>query len=539
MVNTVLDAVAPSHAREHLRAQLSSDLTGAMGAFLDDQTTTVLQATLAGDVVTCANSVSFDTSSTAQVVLTKLRPGPLRPSDIPHAVSVSSMAHSPVSALYHQLRQVYGPLLGNDARGDGAAPVDAKLRGLVAELEAGLGNVLRLTGGVGDLARVDPADSPLVGIASPLDEFTLWSEVAYAKDVERATRRVLGERGVPRVRTRQGTFTFERLNHLADEDVLELVDEVGDALDAAWRVRRGDGTAGGQFPRRRAEHFMKMVGGALVGHVRVRAEGVSIWSDGFKSVESLLRFGHRCLAKWERTAADLTELNWRGTGGCQHWQGQAFRDQELSKARERLDEVFRMREAQAELAELLSPEEGRSLALSEVFGPFARLDPLQVSEYTAPLWEAARGDYDRRMSPIEDKMSEKLREHFGARLIPSLQASMRSRGDDSAVAMAQPHQVLREVGRYAELLRRPAVAQSLTSERNLLADSLERFLEDIKAECDRRARVSGGGGGGGGSGRRWQEHHREGGGCRVGNAGAGACRHRARDVRGTCDYHAR
>ena len=86
--------------------------------------------------------------------------------------------------------------------------------------------------------------------------------------------------------------------------------------------------------------------------------------DGFKSVESLLRFGHRCLAKWERTSADLTELNWReGTGGCQHWQGQAFRDQELSKARERLDEVFRMREAQAELAELLSPEEGgRSLS---------------------------------------------------------------------------------------------------------------------------------------------------------------------------------
>ena len=119
VVNTVLDAVAPSHAREHLRAQLSSDLTGAMGAFLDDQTTTVLQATLAGDVVTCANSVSFDTSSTAQVVLTKLRPGPLRPNDIPRAVSVSSMAHSPVSALYHQLRQVYGPLLGNDARGDG------------------------------------------------------------------------------------------------------------------------------------------------------------------------------------------------------------------------------------------------------------------------------------------------------------------------------------------------------------------------------------------------------------------------------------
>ena len=204
MVNTVLDAVAPSHAREHLRAQLSSDLTGAMGAFLDDQTTTVLQATLAGDVVTCANSVSFDTSSTAQVVLTKLRPGPLRPSDIPHAVSVSSMAHSPVSALYHQLRQVYGPLLGNDARGDGAAPVDAKLRGLVAELEAGLGNVLRLTGGVGDLARVDPADSPSGGhrVAPRRVHAVERGGVRQGRQRAHPTGR---ERGVPRVRTRQGT----------------------------------------------------------------------------------------------------------------------------------------------------------------------------------------------------------------------------------------------------------------------------------------------------------------------------------------------
>ena len=503
VVSAVLDAVAPSHARDHLRAQLSSDPSGAMGAFLDDQTTTVLQATLVGDAVTCANVVSFDTSSTAQVVLTKLRPGSLRPSDIPHAVSVSSMAHSPVSALYHQLRQVYGPMLGEDAHG--ASPVDAKLRGLVADLEAGCRNVMRLTGGVpgdhhaGRTHGHDPADSPLEAITSPLDEFSLWSECAYSKDVSERTRTAANEvyRAFEPVKTR-----FENLDELSDEDVLELVDEVGDALDAAWRVPSGNnsasGSPGGQFPRRRAEHLMRIVGQSLVGHVQARLREVSLWSDGFKSIEGTLRFGHRCLAKWERTAADLTELNWReGTGGCQHWTGQAFRDPELSKARERLDEVFRMREAQAELAELLSPEEVKSLALSDVFGPFAHLDPLRVSEYTAPLWEAARGDYDRRMAPIEERMSQKLREHFGGSLLPSLQASMRSRGDDSADAMAQPHQVLREVARYAELLRRPAVAQSLSVERNALADALERFLGDVKSECDARARSGDGPGGAG------------------------------------------
>ena len=45
---------------------------------------------------------------------------------------------------------------------------------------------------------------------------------------------------------------FENLDELSDEDVLELVDEVGDALDAAWRVPSGNnsasGSPGGQFP---------------------------------------------------------------------------------------------------------------------------------------------------------------------------------------------------------------------------------------------------------------------------------------------------
>ena len=52
-----------------------------------------------------------------------------------------------------------------------------------------------------------------------------------------------------------------------------------------------------------------------------------------------------------------------------------FHDPVLAKARARLDEVFKMREAQAELAKLLTDEEAKSLTLSEVFRPFAGVDP--------------------------------------------------------------------------------------------------------------------------------------------------------------------
>ena len=158
-----------------------------MGAFLDDQTTTVLQATLAGDVVTCANSVSS----------TRLPPRRWCSPNCDRVRCARAISRTRCRCppwrtrrqrLDHQLRQVYGPLLGNGAR-RWRRPGGRQARGLVAELEAGLGNVLRLTGGVGDLTRVDPADSLLVGIAPPLDEFTLWSEVAYAKDVSEPTRR--------------------------------------------------------------------------------------------------------------------------------------------------------------------------------------------------------------------------------------------------------------------------------------------------------------------------------------------------------------
>ena len=185
VISTVLDAVATASARDELFMQLASDASGAMRAFLDDQTTMVFQATVSGSSLVSSNVVSFDTASSCQVVLTKLKAGALTAADVPANVAVSSMSHSPVSALYTQLKSVYGPMMSDS----GGLGVDAKLVGLLAELEAGLGNHLRLTGGLAPQSgAVDPATAPLVGIVTPLDEIKMWSEVAFSDAAPRGAR---------------------------------------------------------------------------------------------------------------------------------------------------------------------------------------------------------------------------------------------------------------------------------------------------------------------------------------------------------------
>ena len=65
-------------------------------------------------------------------------------------------------------------------------------------------------------------------------------------------------------------------------------------------ARSSDVPGQGAFTQRRAEHLMRIVGSSLVGHVQRKLREMNVWTDPFKSVEGALRFGHRCLAKWER-----------------------------------------------------------------------------------------------------------------------------------------------------------------------------------------------------------------------------------------------
>ena len=77
-----------------------------------------------------------------QLLLTKLKPGPLDLEDIPQNVSICSVSGSRISSLYHALRSVYTPLLDSDT-GTEHSEADNQLQVLITQLEAGLGSSLR------------------------------------------------------------------------------------------------------------------------------------------------------------------------------------------------------------------------------------------------------------------------------------------------------------------------------------------------------------------------------------------------------------
>ena len=77
-----------------------------------------------------------------QLLLTKLKAGPLVLEDIPRNLSITTVSGSRISSLYHALRNVYNPLLAQDD-GRELSEADSHLQGLFTQLEAGLGSSLR------------------------------------------------------------------------------------------------------------------------------------------------------------------------------------------------------------------------------------------------------------------------------------------------------------------------------------------------------------------------------------------------------------
>ena len=76
----------------------------------------------------------------------------------------------------------------------------------------------------------------------------------------------------------------------------------------------------------------------------------------------------------------------------------------------------------------------------------AGLHPLYPNAYTAPLWGAAVSQYERGVAPAELRVAGKLSSRLHR-------------------LEALPHQMLREVQRYRQLVGRPAISKELIPER--------------------------------------------------------------------------
>ena len=61
------------------------------------------------------------------------------------------------------------------------------------------------------------------------------------------------------------------------------------------------------------------------------------------------------------------------------------------------------------------------------------------------------------------RMSQKLREHFQGAAASLAGIALLEQAEGRSASMTQPQQVLTEVARYSELLRRPTIATALSS----------------------------------------------------------------------------
>ncbi len=74
--------------------------------------------------------------------------------------------------------------------------------------------------------------------------------------------------------------------------------------------------------------------------------------------------------------------------------------------------MYSLRETGEELARLLG-QEGSVAGSQALFAPLAQIKALHVSEFSMPLWQAALEEHQRRMAPVEQQISSKIRELFG------------------------------------------------------------------------------------------------------------------------------
>ncbi|GLI62890.1 cytoplasmic dynein 1b heavy chain [Volvox africanus] len=505
VVTSIACAIAPVGQQEEYASYLGQDENGAIAAFLDSSHAT-LQAGVSGLGTSqlklkLSNFAEFPDGCEFSVILTKLRGGPLRAEDVPAGVAIATVAHSPLSSLYHALKDVYSPLIHSQSAEESMV-VDKRLRELLTQVQAGLGTAVRKGMPASAQEVLDPNQAPIEEIVTPLDEINFWAELTNSPNagpIKNAALQIsaaLEPLRQPYELLSSNPSHADRAPEVTWEFAKELIDLTVTALRSAWPVKLPIG--GWAMGQKRADNFMRVVGAALAAYVQRRAArlatheskgGSELWKWPFGEVRAVLVGASGLMTRWGQEVSGIVE-DWRlgVESGGHDWEGMGFADPYVRAFRERLEEVYNMREMVDELSKLLGREEAGALGVQQVFTPFLGFEALQVSEFTSHVWKAAVENFEQRMSPIEQRISQKLKELFGSVIIPSLtSATGPSRGGDRSATgtlLIQPQQVFAEIKRYSTLMGRRTIAAALQTEKEHLAKQVDRHLETVQAEFD-------------------------------------------------------
>ena len=96
-----------------------------------------------------------------------------------------------------------------------------------------------------------------------------------------------------------------------------------------------------------------------------------------------------------------------------------------------------------------------------------------MSEFTTGAWAAAKEEYQRRMAPIEQSISQRLRQLFTTAIVPAMVAAVAGGGGTGGT---QPQQVFQDLKKYSGLLGMPIIASTLVGEKEALAKQIDKHL---------------------------------------------------------------
>uniref|UniRef100_A0A670IVV3 Dynein cytoplasmic 2 heavy chain 1 n=1 Tax=Podarcis muralis TaxID=64176 RepID=A0A670IVV3_PODMU len=399
-------------------------------------------------------SVEAGSSEDRMLVFFKLRPDIITEENLHSNILVSSMLDSPINMLYQAVRQVFAPVLLRDEKW--SREFDPKLQNLLRELEAGLGSVLR---------RTDPAyagakyrEDDVQAILCPNDEFQFWTERA-----QRGSKSSSKERASHFKELFEAiAYDYYNLDSLSLFEVVDLVETTRDTVDDVWRQPEHE-----PFPQPRMQNLLDVIAGSLGRFVQKKLGTLNLWEDSFHIVKENLKAGIMICEQWVAACDHLTGQLWqRYTPHV--WQDEKYVPEMLGKLGKRLEEVLTIRTLHEKLTYFLPTGEQQALHLAQVFEPFAGLNPVHYNPYTEPLWKAAVCQYERIISPAEQKIASKLKT-----FISEIQDS--------------PQQLLQAFQKYKELVRRPSISKELILERETLLaklqDSVKDYQTDFEARC--------------------------------------------------------
>ncbi|KAL3878520.1 hypothetical protein ACJMK2_030860 [Sinanodonta woodiana] len=424
----------------------------ALNNFLDDGNAPVLAGRIdpkgkGGKAIAFSNKVETGDTKDRVIVFFKIRPEPITPDNILANIIVSSMLDSPIHTLYHVIQKVYVPMLLED--GKWSRSFDPKLQNLLSELEAGLGSAIR---------KQDPSfkgkggeEDNLGSILTPVDEFQYWSDLA------RTGKGNIHDKAEHFVELfKPISKDYGGLDAMALHDAMELVDITQDTLDDVWKQAEFD-----PYPEARMKNLMDVIASSLGRYVQRKLEEENLWSGSFGQVKEALRMGVAICERWVAVCETLTVQFWKRFD-YHPWKGEKLTPEGLKQLAARLVEILNLRIVHEQQLGLLSSQDQKELRVDEAFSPFMGLNPLQYNPYTQPIWQAAVAQYERIMSPAEQKIVGKLRQQF--------------RGLDG-----NPQQLLRQFQRYKLLIKKPGISKEMAAERETLLGQLtvhQKQLQD-------------------------------------------------------------